>query len=199
MELLHRVTLPGSPEHVIVLFHGTGGGATSLLELGRDLDPDATLIGLEGSVLEHGARRFFARVSEGVFDYDSLHTEGVRVTDTLTDIRQHFPSAKLTLLGYSNGANMIAYQLISAADCCDQAVLLRPMGLGITPTITHTHPPKTWLARGNQDPLVSTTAYELLLTELVNTGITPTEHITATGHGLLHEEIIALRTWLGRA
>jgi len=41
---------------VLVLLHGTGGDEQSLLEVGKTLDPRASLLGIRGNVLENGKR-----------------------------------------------------------------------------------------------------------------------------------------------
>ncbi|EAC9468251.1 carboxylesterase, partial [Listeria monocytogenes] len=43
---------------VLVLLHGTGGDEQSLLEVGKALDPQASLLGIRGNVLENGMPRY---------------------------------------------------------------------------------------------------------------------------------------------
>src|SRR5688500_20175777 len=55
-----------------VLLHGTGGNEEDLIFLGRELEPNASILSPRGKVLENGMPRFFKRLAEGVFDIEDL-------------------------------------------------------------------------------------------------------------------------------
>ena len=74
----------------LLLLHGTGGDERDLLELGRTLSPGSALLSPRGDVSEHGARRFFARLAEGVFD----PAEVTRRTQALADFMGEFARRK---------------------------------------------------------------------------------------------------------
>lgn len=57
---------------MLLLLHGTGGNEDDLLDLGREIAPDAALLSPRGKVLENGAPRFFRRLAEGVFDLEDV-------------------------------------------------------------------------------------------------------------------------------
>jgi len=82
LSYLHRFeagTDPSAPP--LLLLHGTGGDENDLIPLGRKLSPGSALLSPRGDVSEHGARRFFARLGEGVFD----PAEVTRRTHALAD------------------------------------------------------------------------------------------------------------------
>src|SRR5919106_1497582 len=56
----------------IVLFHGTGGNEEDLIFLGKEIEPNASILSPRGKVLENGMPRFFRRLAEGVFDIEDL-------------------------------------------------------------------------------------------------------------------------------
>src|SRR6266581_3213734 len=73
--------VPGSSARTLLLLHGTGGNERDLISLGRELDPNASLLSPRGQVLENGMPRYFRRLAEGVFDEEDL----VRRTHELAD------------------------------------------------------------------------------------------------------------------
>src|SRR5256884_1720595 len=61
-----------SSDRTLLLLDGTGGNERDLIELGRELDPNASLLSPRGKVLENGMPRYFRRLAEGVFDLEDL-------------------------------------------------------------------------------------------------------------------------------
>ena len=74
MNFIFHQGKPAAP--VLVLLHGTGGDERSLLDLGHDLDPQASLLGIRGNVLENGMPRYFKRLAEGIYDEEDLMFRG---------------------------------------------------------------------------------------------------------------------------
>ncbi|MER8699339.1 alpha/beta hydrolase [Mesorhizobium sp. M1273] len=124
---IHKV-LPGSlGGPLLFVFHGTGGDEDQLLSLGRDLAPQATIVGPRGDASEQGAARFFRRTGEGVYDMGDL----TRATDKMAGfVKAHVEAAKPSLvlgLGYSNGANILASVLFAEPSLFDATVLMHPL------------------------------------------------------------------------
>ena len=127
----HHIFEPGSDPTAppLLLLHGTGGDEHDLLELGCALSPRSALLSPRGDVVEHGARRFFARLAEGIFD----PAEVTRRTHALADFvaaatRQHgIDPTRLIAVGFSNGANIAATLLQLRPESLAGAVLFRPM------------------------------------------------------------------------
>ncbi len=113
----------------IVLLHGTGGNELDLIFLGETIDPKANLLGLRGRINEHGMNRFFKRIRPGVLDIDSL----VEETHYLHKFLQAFAKVnnldtnQMVLLGFSNGANIIASLIYHFGKFYKAHILLHPM------------------------------------------------------------------------
>ena len=101
--------------YTIILFHGTGGRETDLLDVAATIDSNANVLSLRGDVDENGQTRFFKRHSPGEFDEESLREEGIKVRDALLDFEKEYDIdlGQSILVGYSNGANMAAHLLLN--------------------------------------------------------------------------------------
>src|SRR5437588_2503166 len=102
--------VPGSSPRTLLLLHGTGGNERDLLPIGRELDPDASLLSPRGKILEHGMPRFFRRLAEGVFDLEDLKKRTHELADFVLSAAAHY---KIDIKGvdadgYSNVTNITA-------------------------------------------------------------------------------------------
>ena len=106
--------VPGSSSRTLLLLHGTGGNEGDLIPLGRELDPNASLLSPRGKILENGVPRFFRRLAEGVFDLEDLKYRTNELADFVMAAAQHygFAADQLMSVGYSNGANIAASMLL---------------------------------------------------------------------------------------
>lgn len=182
----------GTNEHIIFLLHGTGGDASSLIDLGRIIDPNATLVGVEGTVLEQGMRRFFKRYPDGTFDLDSLKEATIKLHQHIQKILEvhGFINHRVVLLGYSNGAN-IAINLWKEFETTFHLGLLFHPSLGRGDVDFQ---PQSNLAlffsKGDQDPFITTNQFEHLVTQARDAKI-PTIAISHPfGHELREEEVV---------
>lgn len=124
------INIPGSANKFFVLFHGTGGNEYSLLSIVGDIDPTASVISFLGNVGSGSNRRFFAPLQDGQLereDFDHRVDQFLTLWDELKPI-----NAKVTFVGYSNGANFVLGLLGKAADIADNIVLMHPSNLGYT-------------------------------------------------------------------
>src|ERR1700693_4654204 len=88
-DFIHEL-VPGTSQRTLLLLHGTGGSERDLIPLGRELDPNASLLSLRGKVLENGMPRFFRRLAEGVFDIEDLKKRTHELADFLVSAVQHY-------------------------------------------------------------------------------------------------------------
>lgn len=114
----------------LLLLHGTGGTETDLVNLAERVAPGALLVAPRGRVAERGAARFFARLSEGVFDPAEVASRARELAGFVQAAHQAYAPASTGFyaIGFSNGANIAAamLQLTPEAPLAG-AVLLRPM------------------------------------------------------------------------
>src|ERR1700741_1063550 len=106
--------VPGDSGRTLLLLHGTGGDERDLIPLGRELDPEASLLSPRGKILENGMPRFFRRLGEGVFDLEDLRKRTQELADFVTSAAEHYKidNRKVIAIGYSNGANIAASMLL---------------------------------------------------------------------------------------
>lgn len=125
---MNHVIEKGNSRNVIFLLHGTGGDASDLIGIGKMIDEQATLIGLEGNVFEQGMRRFFRRFPDGRFDMESLREETDMLYQTINQLMNHYrlENNNIVLLGYSNGANIAINLLKEFETQFNLAILLHP-------------------------------------------------------------------------
>jgi phospholipase/carboxylesterase len=186
----------------LLLLHGTGGTEHDLVSLGRTLSPGSALLSPRGNVHEHGAARFFARISEGIFD----PTEVAQRTHELADFiaaataKYNLDVSRLIAIGLSNGANIAATLLLIRPVVLAGAVLLRPMMVLDQPAAPHSLDGKRVLiASGRQDPLVPTDHPHRLASHLRAGGADVTLRSAPVGHNVSRDDIAAAQTWFAAA
>lgn len=132
-DFIHRfVAARDKVKEVFLMLHGTGGDENDLLPIGRMLAQDrgdVALLGVRGKVMENGAPRFFRRLAEGVFDEQDLIFRTHELADYIESARGElaFGNAKITAIGYSNGANIAASGLLLRPEIINRAVLFHAM------------------------------------------------------------------------
>src|SRR5260370_38490130 len=82
--------IPGNSPRTLLLLHGTGGNERDLIPLGRELDPNASLLSPRGKGLENGMPRFFRRLAEGVFDLEDLRNRTNELADFVAAATQRY-------------------------------------------------------------------------------------------------------------
>ena len=188
-DLIHEF-VPGSSNRTLLLLHGTGGNERDLIPLGRELDPNATLLSPRGKVLENGMPRFFRRLAERVFDLEDLQKR----THVLAD----FVAAANALgsPGATKGANIAASILLLRPEIFDGAILFRAM----VPIEPHKPPElaniRVWIGAGNHDPIILPSETQRLVELLRTAGADVTVRFLSAGHALTPADISLARDWL---
>ena len=190
---VHKV-LPGTPGGpLLFVFHGTGGDENQLVELGRDLVPDATIVSPRGDVSEFGAARFFRRTGEGVYDMGDLARGTAKMAGFA---RAHVAASKPSRvlgLGYSNGANILASVLFSDPALFDAVVLMHPL-IPFEPEVNGDLAGKRILVTaGRRDPICPPNLTSRLEAHLRAQGGDVTVEWHDGGHELRPNEIEAAR------
>jgi predicted esterase len=183
----------GKSNRTLLLLHGTGGNERDLIPLGRELDPNASLLSPRGKVLENGMPRFFRRLAEGVFDLEDLKKRTHELADFVIAAAKHY---NLIAVGYSNGANIVASLLLLRPETLAAAILFRAM----VPLIPESRPDlssaRVWIGAGSSDPIVPASETKQLAELLRGAGADVTIRFFQGGHGLTPEDLHAAREWL---
>lgn len=191
--------VPGTSKRTLLLLHGTGGNEHDLIPLGRELDPNASLLSPRGKILENGMPRFFRRLAEGVFDLEDLKYRANELADFVTAAAQRygFATDNLVAVGYSNGANIAAATLLLRPKLLPMAMLFRAM-VPLNPSkLPNLSTVRVWIGAGDQDPIVPLSDTKGLEQLLRRAGTDVTIHFANAGHGLTNDDIEAARHWLG--
>lgn len=186
-----------TPGHgpTLFTFHGTGGDAQQFHGFATGMLPGAHVISPQGDVLEHGARRYFRRTGEGVYDMADLAQRTTAMTAFIAAHRGQ-PSYGF---GYSNGANILASVMFHQPDLMDRIALLHPL-------IPFTPPPQPGLAgrrvlitAGRRDPICPAALTQALADWFTDQGADVTLHWHPGGHELAVTEVDALAAFLQAA
>jgi predicted esterase len=190
--------VPGTSSRTLLLLHGTGGNERDLIALGRELDPNASLLSPRGKVLENGMPRFFRRLAEGVFDLEDLKYRANELGDFVSAAAQHygFATDNLVAVGYSNGANIAAAMLLLRPEILPIAILFRAM----VPLIPETQPnlssTRVWISAGAHDPIIPTSETKRLAELLGSAGADVTIRYFQAGHELTLADVESARELL---
>ena len=190
--------IPGNSSRTLLLLHGTGGNERDLLPIGRELDPDASLLSPRGKILENGMPRFFRRLAEGVFDLEDLKFRTNELADFVTAAAQHYRFAldNLVAVGYSNGANIAASMLLLRAEIMNAAILFRAMVPLIPAELPDLSSVRIWIGEGDQDPIIATSEGQRLVDLLRDAGADVTIRFFHAGHGLTNGDLETAGQWL---
>jgi len=194
----HHVFIPGKSRRTLLLLHGTGGNEHDLVSLGRNLDPEASLLSPRGKILENGLPRFFRRLAEGVFDEEDLIHRSNELADFIAETVTSYSldSGRIYAVGYSNGANIAASLLLLRPGVLTGAALLRAM-VPLTPEVL----PKlngisVLMLSGRYDPVVPEENARRLAALLTSAGATVSLHFENAAHQLTENTLEAVRGWL---
>ena len=188
----------GSSGRTLLLLHGTGGNERDLIPLGRELDPNASLLSPRGKVLENGMPRFFRRLAEGVFDLEDLKNRTHELADFVVAAARHYrvDIKNMIAVGYSNGANIAASMLLLRPEILSAAILFRAM----VPLIPDTQPDlgsvRVWIGAGSSDPIVPASETKQLAELLRSAGADVTIRFFQGGHELTQADVHDAQEWL---
>lgn len=184
----------------LLLLHGTGGDEHDLVRIGRALSPKSALLSPRGNVSEGGARRFFARLAEGVFDPAEVTQRTHSLADfILAAAKQYgFPVSQLIAVGFSNGANVAATLLQLRPETLGGAVLFRPMTVLDRPAAPGSlQGRRVLMLNGEFDPIVPAVSAARLASLLAAGGADVTSRSLSASHALSASDVVAAQDWLG--
>ncbi|HET9366809.1 MAG TPA: alpha/beta hydrolase [Candidatus Udaeobacter sp.] len=188
----------GNSERTLLLLHGTGGNERDLISLGRELDPNASLLSPRGKVLENGMPRFFRRLAEGVFDLEDLKERTHELADFVNAAAQRYEldTKNIVAVGYSNGANIAVSILLLRPEILSAAVLFRamvPLVPEVQPDLSST---RVWIGAGKFDPIIPASETKRLTDLLRTARADVTIRFFESGHALTTNDVDAAREWV---
>lgn len=195
---MEHIFIQGKPEApVLLLLHGTGGNERDLLMVAEMIDPNASVLGVRGNVLENGMPRFFRRLTEGVFDEEDLifRTKELHTFIGKMAVEYSFNRNQVVAVGYSNGANIAASHLYHYKDALQGAILFHAMVPLRNIELPDLSNVAVFLGAGKLDPLIPTVQTKELAEMLQKAGANVTEHWEDGGHQLTREEVEAAKLW----
>ena len=197
-DFLHEF-VHGNSDRTLLLLHGTGGNERDLIPLGRELDPNASLLSPRGKILENGMPRFFRRLAEGVFDLEDLKTRTNELADFVAAAVRHYKldAEHIVGVGYSNGANIAASMLLLRPEIMHAAILFRAMVPLIPDKLPDLSSVHIWIGAGDQDPIVPGSETKRLAELLRRAGADVTIRFAEAAHGLTNDDVEAAHDWLG--
>lgn len=201
LSYIHRFepgTDPSAPP--LLLLHGTGGDENDLIPLAQQLSPGSALLSPRGDVSEHGARRFFARLAEGVFDPAEVTRRTLALGDFVAAAAEKYQldPRRLTAIGFSNGANVAATLMLLRPESLAAAVLLRPMVVLEPTALPDLRGKRVLISAGSVDPIVPTSHPPRLAAMLRNAGAQVKVATHAASHGLVPADFAAVQDFLKR-
>jgi len=197
---IHRIEEGRAGGPLLFVFHGTGADENQLVDTGRQLMPEATIVSPRGDVSEHGAARFFKRTGEGVYDMADLAERTQKMAAFVkAHVEARNPSAVLGM-GYSNGANILATVAFAQPDLFKGAVLMHPL-IPFEPEVAGTLDRLgVLITAGRRDPICPAPMTENLAEALKRHGAEVNTAWHDGGHEVRPEEFEAARRFLsGRA
>ncbi|NGP45902.1 alpha/beta hydrolase [Bacillaceae bacterium SIJ1] len=183
---------------VLLLLHGTGGSEQDLIELGRELHPDAGRLSVRGQEIENGMPRYFKRLAPGVFDLDNLTMRTEELYQFIQTAREEhaFQTNPLIAVGYSNGANIAGSLMYDFPEALAGAVLFHPMVPRRDKQPTHLSGKDVWIGAGTNDPMCPAEETKDLTSYLQQAGAEVDVFWTNQGHQLSMAEVEAAKNWL---
>lgn len=179
------------------MFHGTGGNERDLVDIGRHIDSEASILGVRGNVVENGMPRYFRRLAEGVFDEEDLFLRAQELHEFLVDNLDHYAPKRehVTAVGYSNGANIAATLLLKHEQMFDKAILFHAMVPFRNQEMRALDNTEIFVGAGLNDPIIPKKETEELIDVLRQQGASVIDQWFNFGHQLTMEEVQAAQEW----
>ncbi|WP_390406844.1 alpha/beta hydrolase [Lacticaseibacillus jixiensis] len=192
------IYIDGHNAQTLLLLHGSGGSAQDLIPIGHKLAPEAALLSIPGRVIENGQRRYFKHNADGGFDLNDLAKQTAWLLNTVDHelISHRRDAAQLTVVGYSNGANIAARATLSGPVPWQRGVFLHAMRLGGEELAARLDDFAGWFSYGTRDALVSEANFHSLVAMFQGSGATTTVFTHQRGHALTPLELEAAAQWL---
>jgi len=199
LPFVHRFNRPAQPDGTtLVLLHGTGGNEADLMPIARRIAPRATLLGVRGRATEEDVNRWFRRFDATTFDQADIQSEAAAFAAFVEGavIGYGIDAARLSFLGYSNGANFLAAVMQLYPSAVRHAVLLRAVQVLDPPPAEDLSGADVLMVNGRDGSSVRDAA--TLADDLVARGAQVEIRTISGGHELTMKDVAETADWLGQ-
>lgn len=179
----------------LVLLHGSSGNESDLLSLAARLAPNASRLGVRGTIPSGEGYAFFRRDAARRVDEADIRTRVPALADLLSAFRRRMGQAPITV-GYSNGAIMAAALLASDPGLLAGAVLFRPLSPFLDDDSYRRAALPVLIVDGAQDSRRSPGDGHGLAQQLSGAGVAVTHRVLPVGHAITPEDEAVAREWL---
>ncbi len=198
LPFVHRFHVPKDPDgSTVVLLHGTGGSEADLMPLAHRLHPRAMLLGVRGRATEEGILRWFRRFGMASFDQSDIRSEAEAFEAFIQGAISGYglDRDRITVLGYSNGANFAGAMLGLYPGLIRRAILIRAMAVLDDLPQVDLSDTRVLTLTGAKDPYGR---FAARLNEWLGAcGADLDARTIAAGHELSHDDLAAARDWAG--
>jgi len=183
---------------LLIHLHGTGGDEESLINLVEYIDPEASLLGIRGNVVESGMNRFFKRIKPGVFDEENLLFETENLKKFIDDFLNKNNYKKVVVIGYSNGANILGSLQFNYGRIFDGSILMHPMVPLKNFSIKNQGNQKVLITAGKNDLMVNEAEADELFELLKKNNASVEIHKYLSGHNISNKEVEDIKIWYNK-
>jgi predicted esterase len=181
----------GTSSRTLLLLHGTGADEYDLLNLGKAIDPDASVLSPRGMHLEGGMNRFFERYPDGTFNEASID----QAVDELAEFiaaavaKYEIDASQIFAVGFSNGANTAAALMVRHPEVLNGAALFGSTKPYREVDSVDLSGKNIWLANGDQDSYAPVATSEKWIEELQSFGANASWLRHPAGHQISGEHV----------
>jgi len=191
-------TMPGANTAApLLLLQGTGGTNQEMLTFGRRLAPQSPLITIAGRQGVGAQRQYYSQTAAGPVNPAQIAEEANWLGEQVQQVCQEhrWDAERLVVVGYSNGAAMAAYGVLTGQIPGQAALLFHPLQLPVALPVQRPGY-RAWLSAGEHDPLVTVATVKKVLKSFDEIQAKTTMEITGGTHQLTPHEVLAAQTWL---
>jgi len=188
---MYHIKKSGTNNKLLILFHGTGGDAKEMIVFGNKLDPNANLIAIEGDIKQWRMNRYFIRYEDGGLDLNNLKSQTEKVYSLMLELIEQykFQDITISLVGYSNGANLILNFLKTYEPFYKNAVILHPGVLREDVEFIPHEALNVLVTSGVNDQYLSMSQFDELIKALKTADYNVKATVHQYGHELIDEEV----------
>lgn len=160
----------GTTNKTLIMLHGTGGDEYSLINLAKEFSQNDNILTIRGNVKEEGMNRYFKRLQLGVYDLDSFYLETKTLINTIKNLslKYDFNIKEATLIGFSNGANIIQGILLLEPKLFNKYIMFSPDYIDPSKEFGNLDNIKIFISSAKNDPIISFDNVLTLKTKLEN-------------------------------